>query len=474
MKKMNRVGLMLMSCILVTGLAACGGGNNAANTNGENAPANAPANTPANAPADEPAANATTDNKPAEDNAAAEETIKKELAGRTIKISAWWDGTPKPDSDSSIARIAKTKEVEAKYGVKIEYVNVPFDQYQAKFTTTVLAGQPFADIVRLQYDWALVASLKDQLLKLNDYTNIDDSKLFGKAYPLKGEDYGFDGKNPINDQGVFYNRDLFKKLGLTDPQEIFDQGNWTWDTFEDLAKKATQDTNNDGKPDTYGWSGWNFETAQFLIASNGSAVSDDVEGKEMISDPKTIEALDFLNKMYNVDHVVKVKKGDVNNWEERVTFGDGDVAMTYAFGWLNGEYKGKKIDYGYVPFPKGPQATDYVNPVTGGGHAWFIPKGVKNPDLVMKIYEEINDIPTKEEYPGQEWLEQIVNTPKDIELIQGMAGKVRFMNFTAYPGFPFADFVGEVTKNKVPAATAAEKFKQPAQAAMDKILKAAQ
>lgn len=474
MKKLNRIGLMLMAVILVIGLAACGGGSSTNNTT-DNAKENTTDNTTGNTTepaAAEPANDAKADDTAA-NNAAADETIKKALDGRTINISAWWDATPKPDTPNGVAAIAKQKEVEEKYNIKIKYVNVPWDQYVQKFTTTVLAGQPFADIIRMQYDWAFSAVLKDQLLKINDFMNIADSKVFEKGFPLKGEDYAFGNKGSVNDQGIWYNRDVFKKLALPDPQDLVDQGKWTWEEFEALAKQATQDTNNDGKPDFWGWAGWSAETAQFLVTSNNGAVTDDTAGKEMLTDPKTIEALDFLNKMYNVDHVVKVKKGDVNNWEERETFGDGDVAMTYAYGWMSEGYKAKKIDFGYVPFPKGPQASDYLNAVTGGANTWFMPKGVKNPELVAKIFEELNDFPTTEEYPGQEWLEKIASTQKDIDMIQSMAGKTTFTNWGAYPGYPWNDFVGDVVKNKVPAATAAEKVKQKAQAAIDKIMKGA-
>lgn len=401
----------------------------------------------------------------------ANDKSKSDLGGRTIRIAAWWDDSPKPDTDTGKALVEQQKKVEQKYNIKIEYVNVPFNDYVQKFTTTVLAGQPFADIVRLQYDWALGAVTKGQLLKLNSYIDITKSKNLQKGYPLKGEDYGFSTKGATNDGGILYNRELFKKLGLTDPQELVQQGKWNWDEFEKLAKQATQDTNNDGKPDTWGWSGWDAEAGQFFIVSNGGTIADDTAGKEMLSDPKTIEAIDFLNKLYNVDKVVKVKKGDVNLWEERTTFGDGDVAMSYGWGWLTDEYKKKNIDYGYVPFPKGPKGTDFVNPMSGG-HAWFIPKGVDKPEVVERIYDELKDVPSKESYPGQDWLEMKFKTQKDIDLIRKMEGKEKFMNFGAYPEYPYNTFVGNVIKDQVPAATAAEKLKQSAQASIDKLLKA--
>ncbi|UVI31979.1 ABC transporter substrate-binding protein [Paenibacillus spongiae] len=454
MKKMKVLTLMVLYLALAVVIAACG-----TETTGSNQPPE-PENT--SKPANNPSTEETGEDEPVQ---------TQDLGGRTIKIAAWWDETPQPVDDTGKALIENQKAIEQKYNVKFEYVNVPFGDYFQQFTTTTMAGQPFADIVRLQYDWQLTSIPKGQIMKLSDYMDIAEYPHLEKGYPILGEDYSFGVKWGISDGGIVYNREIFKRLGLTDPQDLVDQGKWNWEEFSKLAKQATQDSNNDGKPDTWGWSGWNMETAQFLIVSNGGTVADDDAGKEMLTDSKTIEALDFLNKMYNVDKVVKVAKGDVDNWEERVTFGDGDVAMTYSWTWINGDYKKKNIDYGFVPFPMGPQGTDYSAPVSGG-HAWVIPTGVKDPDVVAKIYAELRNIPSKEDYIGQDLLEQYYSTEKDIEMILSMSGKEKFMNYGAYPDYPFGKMVSDVVKNQVPAATAAEKVKQEAQAAIDKVLKA--
>ena len=71
-----------------------------------------------------------------------------DLGGRVIKVASWWDLKPAGTTAGEKARLEKIAEIEKKYNCKIEFVNVPFEEYMNKFTTSVLAGEPFADIVR--------------------------------------------------------------------------------------------------------------------------------------------------------------------------------------------------------------------------------------------------------------------------------------------------------------------------------------
>ena len=72
---------------------------------------------------------------------------KYDFKGRKITYSAWWELRPQPgasvDMDRQIRRVA---EVEKKYNVKIDYVNIPWGEYLARYITTVMAGDRMADI----------------------------------------------------------------------------------------------------------------------------------------------------------------------------------------------------------------------------------------------------------------------------------------------------------------------------------------
>lgn len=454
-KKWNVLSLMLLAVLLF--VSACSGG--VAQTGVDSGEAVQSEN------------NTEADKNVQEDEAAKTAVDVPDLGGRVIKVAAWWDLKPAGETASDKARLDKIAEVEKKYNVKIEFVNVPFEEYMNKFTTSVLAGEPFADIVQMEYKSALPAILKGQLLPLSDFTTAENNinqegNLIAKYPAIAGNYYAFESPTSIG-LGLHYNRDLFKKLSLPDPQELYEKGEWSWDKFMEVTKQATKDTDNDGKIDVYGFSGWAIDVIRHFTAANGGTIADDENGKEGLSDPKTIEAAEFVKRLYNVENVVKVKTGDKTNWEETNTFKDGDVAMFTAAEWQLGDLT---FSVGVVPIPNGPQGKKEVTYANNTAAAKFIAKGVKDPKIVYQIYEETFDIPQIEEYPGQDYLESLYTDEKDIQMIrEHIAGTGRILLDDAYAGYPIGDYVNDIIKNNASVTATAEKYKAQAQAAMDKL-----
>jgi len=454
MIKVKSLKLSLVFFVIAFAVSACAGGSNSGNTT--------------NSPNKGASTNAVNEDAAIDDEEPKEEAI--DLGGRTIRIAAWWDEKPLPEMKDELARI---DEVEKKYNVKFEFLNVPQPEYLNKFTTTVLAGEPFADIVWLGYNWALPAAINGQLLKTEEYTTPQNdinskNELIVKGEKILGVDYSF---IPISagGGGLVYNRDLFKKLGLPDLHEVVAQGDWTWDKMLEIAKKATQDTNKDGKNDSWGLSGWTDEMGLFLTASNGGQIMDATAGKQTLDDPKTVEAFEFMNKLYNEDKVVKSKTGNFTDYSESTAFADGDVAMAYAWDWMANQYT--NFDFGLVPFPKGPQSTDFTYPSYES--SWFIPKGVKDPQIVYQLYEEIKTLPKLEDFPGQTWLEKMFKHQEDIDTLLSLAGKKKPQFYYAIEKYPYANVVYETIKDRQPVSTTIEKYKQQAQDAIDTMYKKA-
>lgn len=455
-------------------LTACGSssdntsnsGGNAASNNGAGDAATNNAGATGNnaAPANDAAGN----DAAAADDAAAPAAVN--LDGREIHISAWWDGTPQGDTADSKKALDKLHEVEKKYNVKIKYDNIPFDKYMDKFTTSALAGTPMADISILEFKRALAPIKQGLILPLSQYTQgtsdiNNEQKHTVKLPPILGDEYFFGGQG-VSTVGMFYNRDLFKKLGLPDPQELYANGQWTWDKFLEVAKQATTDTNNDGKPDTWGFADWAPGAARDFGVTNGALfVNDDLTVG--FTDPKMIETLEFINRLYNKENVVKVKKGDKNSWDEVNTFKDGDVAMTSNFDWNVG---GLPFEVGVVPNPQGPSGDGKYTYANTAQNGWVIPKGVKDPQIVYQIYEELQDLPSTEEYLGQNGLEALFKNQQDIDMaIQHINGTGRISLEEGVADYPWFSVMDDIIKKNQSVSATVEKYKAPAEAALAKL-----
>lgn len=453
MRKIQGLSILVLCFMLI--LTACSGGNGG-NKGTNNAPKESAVTDPTAAP---------------EESTATPEPV--DMGGRVIKVAAWWDLTPAGATASEKERLAKIEEVEKKYNVKIEFINVPFEEYMPKFTATVLTGEPFADIVQMEYKAALPAVLKGQLLPISEFTtsanNINnDANLMAKAPAIAGGEYAFD--NPgSGGTAMHYNRDLFKKLGLPDLQELYTGGQWNWDKFLEIAKLATKDTDNDGKIDVYGFSGWSIDIFRNFTAANGGKIVDEGTGVQGLTDPKTIEAAEFMNRLYNVENVMKIKTGDRMNYEEFNTFKDGDVAMFQAPVWNIGDLT---FDIGVVPIPNGPQGSPEVTYANPAQAAKFIPKGVKDAQLVYQIYEETFDITQTEEFPSQEWLEGLYNHEEDVAMQRDhITNTGQILLDDAYPEFPTGKFVTDIIVNNQSVTATAEKYKPEAEASIAKLSK---
>ena len=73
--------------------------------------------------------------------------------------------------------------------------------------------------------------------------------------------YCFGWGKPEPKNGMFFNKRILEENGFDPnlPYDLQKQGKWTWAVFEDMCKKLTRDTDNDGVIDQYAMSSFNTE-----------------------------------------------------------------------------------------------------------------------------------------------------------------------------------------------------------------------
>lgn len=139
------------------------------------------------------------------------------------------------------------------------------------------------------YDCGTLAT-QNYLYNLEDLENIDLAnpwwdqsfsdtvRIGGKQYFMLG-DIGINFKNST--PCVYYNKSLFERLHLEDPQELASEGKWTIDKAIELSSSYHEDTNGTNGiqwDDCYGWAGQNDDMPSMLYGAGVRILSPDNEG----------------------------------------------------------------------------------------------------------------------------------------------------------------------------------------------------
>lgn len=160
------------------------------------------------------------------------------------------------------------------------------------------------------------------------------------------------------------NLDIFNREGLGDPYEIYYDGDWTWETVERLAQRATRDLDGDGVLDQWGLS-W-IEPFNMIFANGGAITRLNEDGRVVFAmgEPAAIEALRVLNDWENVQGII------VGDYQMR-EFMSGQVAMAVMPFW---QINPNDFDFRHavLPLPKGPHTDRHIY-APGVADAIFIP-----------------------------------------------------------------------------------------------------
>ena len=393
-----------------------------------------------------------------------------DMEGYTFRIAQWWDAGP----DNNKAR-ARQKRIEEKYNCRIEYITVSWDQIVSKFTSSVLSGEPMADIILFEMTRALpVFAEADLIIPVDDYFDFDDPKwptVIKQTGRYAGKQYGFnDTSSDIS--GIFYNKELIRNQGLQDPYLLASKKRWTWDAFLEIAKGTTKDLDGDGENDIWGLAiqGHNLYSP-FVLSNDANIINVDDNGKATytLDDPNAIEALQFFQDLHN-KHGVVAPVADYTDWYEAPRkFVGGGIAMFFGQAWDGQDIKqAAEFDYGFVHFPMGPKASDYMVPIQAEAKIYVMPKHAKHPREAAMIFEEISDFNNDASFTG--WIKSFVSNHNEIKLAEEMINKGKVTMYLGYPTFSdmlFDKICSSIIVDNMPADEFAKKFKDEAQELID-------
>ena len=278
--------ILLCSLLLVVSLATgCGGGG----ATGGGAAVTTAAATTAAAEAQATTAAATT----------AAATAGKTEANLTIWVYGWEKASADKVAEDAVSYLEDT-------GTKVEVVPVASDNYSTKIQATLAGGEnPDLAFIDAGYMSIQLAS-RDKIIELDDY-GVNDYK--DRFYESVWDTMTYNGKVhglriTANNLALFYNKDMFDKIGLDYPTEA-----WTWDDLREAAIKLTDHAQN-----IYGLDlpiynadgGYTWTWLPFLWQNNGVLLNDD-RTEAIFNSPEGVEALEFWKTMVQTDESVPLQ-----------------------------------------------------------------------------------------------------------------------------------------------------------------------
>ncbi|WP_020618258.1 ABC transporter substrate-binding protein [Paenibacillus daejeonensis] len=391
-----------------------------------------------------------------------------DLGGRTIKLVSWYNEAIPTDSPDNIQRKENLDALMEKHNFTVEYVVVDYGEYRDKIASTLLAGDPLGDIIRVARPWMMPSLVQqDMFWPLDEYVINDNAFVLQYTTDhsqFDGKGYGFRIGVSGAASGVFYNRTLMNEFGMKPLQEYVDEDNWNWETFIQVAKEANKDTDNDGNLDR-----WGLATASMLIQALSSNETGLVDGNQQTLDaPQTQESLNFISRLATENVARPTEGGD---WTEpKQFFLQGNTLMYPGMDYEANDFKEEMADFelGFLPFPQGPSASRYHTHVTIPNY-YTIPRAVENPEQLVYLWEKIYDIESIYDYPKQADLEKFFSNEDDINNARDSAESIRVIEQgDYYPSMPYYELVDELVDG-VSVSTVIEKYKTPFQAAIDEV-----
>jgi len=137
-------------------------------------------------------------------------------------------------------------------------------------------------------------------------------------------------------QVFYYNKTLFEKAGIENPDELLD----TWEGTLEASKKLVE----------AGYMGWEpmwgrYNLIDIAYANGGKLLSEDGR-KVLINSPEWVEAWDFIGKAIHEDEVMAIHSGG-QGWEYWYSTID-DVMLNRAGGYTGSAGDQGDLDFSYI------------------------------------------------------------------------------------------------------------------------------
>lgn len=298
---------------------------------------------------------------------------QKEESGKTTLTYITWNENQRDQIQATIDGFNQIYP-----DIEIDLQITPWGEYWTKLEASATSGN-MADIITMHTNVIAKYVNGDKLAELEDLKEYDETFDYAnypegvtKLYTFNDTHYGV----PKDKDCVVlvYNKEIFDNAGVAYPT-----ADWKWADLEEAAKQLT-----DKEKGIYGFAAYNHDQeawGNFLYA-NGGSIIDEASNTSGLSNPKSIEAMEWYMNMNANYSPSNEMMAEVNYIE---LFATGNVAMQTFGNWELSYFTDNEIVKDKMAIVELPAGPDGIKATQMNGLALSIPKDCKNMDAAKKF-----------------------------------------------------------------------------------------
>ncbi len=324
---------------------------------------------------------------------ATDERLTGELENKTITWLSDWNIESDSTGKTTPIELAMFQE---RYGGEIKWIQCTYAERYDKLANCINSDEGVDFFYAGNFDAFPKGAIRGMFVPADDYVDFDseiwaDVKEANDSVMWNGQHYMTVVQVTGDNCAVVYNRDTIQELGFEDPAELFKDGEWTWDAFQEMLEAYVDPANN-----KFGIAGWWFENA--LSATTGVPNIGLEDGKLVnnLTDPSIERVQNFMYDL-NTSNAVAIGVGDFGWTDHPEYIGEGKL-LFYPVG-LWSLWDGNvdadtglpnwQKTYGencfFVPMPKDPDADEHYIPASMDSYVFVA--GGHNPEGVAKFLD---------------------------------------------------------------------------------------
>jgi len=206
-------------------------------------------------------------------------------------------------------------------------------------------------------------------------------------------------------RALYFNQQLIKDYGLTDPYEMVDNNEWTIDNFAAMLEAGVHDADGDGlwtDKDKYGWITYNEIGIDMLTRGCGvNYIDKDADTGNLMDGTQGEKLIDVYGKIYNMywsgNNVFDIRqsrytpylRGKGDRIIQELFMENATIFYSECMAWTR-ELRNMETDFGIVPPPKYDQEQDRYYSIILNPFMQMIPVTVEDVNRNANILDVLN------------------------------------------------------------------------------------